>query len=160
MKKLLLTLASLALLSTSLYAGCTADVDMDGNKITDLGAPTAGTDATNKDYVDNKFTLSETNITSRDTAKWTSDAKIRLKAGIGCTTGSITAVADMTAGTKLAMLNTVALTYSNFMLKKTDGTVVGYTRSQNGGEWYITDIILSSGITAGTKLLIHGCFVK
>jgi hypothetical protein len=53
MKKLLLSLASLALISTSLYAGCTADVDMGGNRITDLGAPTAGTDAVNKDYVDN-----------------------------------------------------------------------------------------------------------
>jgi hypothetical protein len=52
MKTLLLTLASLALLSTSIYAGCTATVDMDGNRITDLGAPTTGTDAVNKNYVD------------------------------------------------------------------------------------------------------------
>jgi hypothetical protein len=56
MKKLLLTLTSLALLSTSLYAGCTTTVDMDGNRITDLGAPTTGTDAVNRDYVD-QFTI-------------------------------------------------------------------------------------------------------
>jgi hypothetical protein len=47
MKKLLLTLASLALLSTSLYAGCTADVDMGGNKIINLEAGTADGDAVN-----------------------------------------------------------------------------------------------------------------
>jgi hypothetical protein len=58
MKKLLLSLASLALISTSLYAGCTADVDMDGNRIMKLGAPTAGTDAVNRDYVDGREEIS------------------------------------------------------------------------------------------------------
>jgi uncharacterized protein (TIGR02145 family) len=52
MKKLLLTLASLALLSTSLYAGCTADVEMDGNMVKGLGTPTDPDDATTKAYVD------------------------------------------------------------------------------------------------------------
>jgi hypothetical protein len=60
MKKLLLTLASLALLSTSLYAGCTADVDMDGNRIMKLGAPTTGTDAVNRDYVDTRILMEKT----------------------------------------------------------------------------------------------------
>jgi hypothetical protein len=55
MKKLLLTLSSLALISTSLYAGCTADVVMDGNQIKGLGAPTTGTDAVNRDYVDDSI---------------------------------------------------------------------------------------------------------
>jgi hypothetical protein len=59
MKKLLLSLASLALISTSLYAGCTADVDMGGNKITKLtmsdAAGATQSEATNKSYVDNKI---------------------------------------------------------------------------------------------------------
>jgi hypothetical protein len=48
MKKLLLTLASLALFSTSLYAGCTADVDMGNtNKIINLEAGSSSGDAVN-----------------------------------------------------------------------------------------------------------------
>jgi hypothetical protein len=46
MKKLLLSLASLALISTSLYAGCTADVDMGNtNKIINLEAGSNDGDA-------------------------------------------------------------------------------------------------------------------
>jgi hypothetical protein len=73
MKKLLLTLASLALLSTSLYAGCTADVDMGGNKITDLGTPTNSKDAVTKEYVDAKYSPSPTYETGFSTQGGTSN---------------------------------------------------------------------------------------
>jgi hypothetical protein len=55
MKKLLLGMTiALMTLTATLYAACTADVDMGNNKITNLAAPTAGNDATNKSYVDQK----------------------------------------------------------------------------------------------------------
>jgi hypothetical protein len=53
MKKLLLGMTiALMTLTATLYAACTADVDMGSNKITNLGEPSVSSDAATKGYVD------------------------------------------------------------------------------------------------------------
>jgi hypothetical protein len=148
MKKLLLTLTSLALLSTSLYAGCTADVDMGGNKITDLGAPTTGTDAVNRDYVDNKITGSSVAI---NIAKLNTDTQItgagdgvqptlHKSGNIVCFSGGFRANATLAADTDLTSTSLIPVGYrppshidlSLFGLN-VDGTSIGHIRITSNG---------------------------
>jgi hypothetical protein len=101
MKKLLLTLTSLALLSTSLYAGCTANVDMGNtNKIINLEAGSNDGDAVNY-----KQTLkeSETNIINQATPLFDDISTMKIyKIGATCLlSGSIQLNSDVAVGTDL-----------------------------------------------------------
>ena len=49
-------------LSAGAYATCASDVDMGSNKITNVGTPTADTDAANKAYVDSVATTDSTAV--------------------------------------------------------------------------------------------------
>ena len=54
-----------------------ADVDFNGKKIVDLAAPTLGTDATNKTYVDTKFggaTFDQTGLANGQSVRWNAGA--------------------------------------------------------------------------------------
>jgi hypothetical protein len=53
--KTALVIATSAMMSGSVFAACSADIDMNSNKITNLGTPTVSTDAVNKGYVDSKY---------------------------------------------------------------------------------------------------------
>jgi hypothetical protein len=53
MKKLLLGMViALTTLTATLYAACTADVDMGTKRVTNMGEPNSSTDAATKNYVD------------------------------------------------------------------------------------------------------------
>jgi hypothetical protein len=54
--KIILSIAAVATLATSVYGACASDVNMGSKKITNLADPTAAQDAATKNYVDTKVT--------------------------------------------------------------------------------------------------------
>lgn len=52
MKKIISAIALSVATTTSVFAACSADIDMNNNKILNLGTPTASNEAANKGYVD------------------------------------------------------------------------------------------------------------
>jgi uncharacterized protein (TIGR02145 family) len=54
-KKTALAISVSALMSGSVFAACSADIDMGSKKITNMATPTAALGAANKGYVDNKI---------------------------------------------------------------------------------------------------------
>ena len=53
--KIILSIATVATLATSVYGACSTQVNMNGNKITGLGNPYSSQDAATKRYVDARF---------------------------------------------------------------------------------------------------------
>jgi hypothetical protein len=52
--KTALVIATSAMMSSSVFAACSADIDMGGQKITNMATPTVALGAANKGYVDSK----------------------------------------------------------------------------------------------------------
>jgi hypothetical protein len=66
--KTALAIATSAMMSGSVFAACSADIDMDGNKIIGLATPTVALGAANKGYVDSQTGGTSTTINFLSTA--------------------------------------------------------------------------------------------
>jgi uncharacterized protein (TIGR02145 family) len=64
--KIILSIAAVATLATSVYGACASDIDMGSKKITSLADPTAAQDAATKNYVDAKVTQGGNTVAAPD----------------------------------------------------------------------------------------------
>lgn len=155
-----------------------ADVDFNGKKIVDLAAPTAATDAVNKNYSDTKFggaTLDQTGLADGQSVRWnagaskwevytpatgqwvTSGSNIYYNTGnVGVGNASPAAMVDIlnsgagNTARELLKLKTMAGQTGNFITAVDSGNVSRFGVDSNGGIFTSSDVrIGTSGAQGG-----------
>lgn len=127
----------------------TGNINMDNNRVTSVGAPSAGTDAVNKDYVDDE-------IATAGDGKFLPLAGGTMTGAINMGNQKVTAVATPTAGTdatnKTYVDNAISTAGNNYIAKN-DGEATGTTTLENiivGGDSVLGHVEVTTSITVPT----------
>ena len=135
------------------------NIDMDSNRITSLGTPTAGTDAVNKDYVDNavetgKYTLPAATSSTLGGVKIGENVNVTADGTISVTIPSVTGFLPTTGGTmtgNISMSGSSKVTQSTAPTDNADLTNKQYVDQQIAASSYTLPAATASTL-GGVKI--------